>query len=50
MMEKKRKAVSSNDMDEESELKEDLEDYEDAWDFLDDTVEDDSNYDLSDEE
>jgi len=27
-----------------------LEDYEDAWDFLDDAVEDDSNYDLSDEE
>ncbi len=34
MMEKKRKAVTTNDMDEESELKEDLEDYDDAGNFL----------------
>jgi hypothetical protein len=33
MMEEKRMAVTSSDMDEETELKEDLEDYEDAVDF-----------------
>jgi hypothetical protein len=33
MMEKKRRAVTTNDMNEESKLKEDLENYEDAGDF-----------------
>ena len=33
MMEKKRRAVTTNDMNEESKLKEDLENNEDAGDF-----------------
>jgi hypothetical protein len=36
MMDKKRKAVISNDSEEETDFKEDLEDYEDAGDFLND--------------
>jgi hypothetical protein len=44
IMEKKRKLVASNDMDGETEFKEDLEHYDNAWDFFDDAEEEDSNY------
>jgi putative NADH-flavin reductase len=46
-MDTKRKAVISNDLADETELKEDLEDYEVAGDFLDETEEEeeDSNID-----
>lgn len=49
IMEQERKAVTSNDMDEETELKEDLEESENSGDLFNDAEEKDSNYDPSDE-
>jgi hypothetical protein len=49
-LKKKRKAIPINDMDDEDKYEAHLEDNDDANNFIDDAVEDVSNYDPSDEE